>query len=49
MFEKEKERLTKLFKLYEETESENNKLREDIKGWQEWFDSNEELFTKLFS
>ncbi|UCD14066.1 MAG: hypothetical protein JSW60_01225 [Thermoplasmatales archaeon] len=48
-YEKEKERLTKLFRLYEETESENKRLNEEVKGWQEWFDSNEELFTKLFS
>lgn len=48
-YEKEKERLTKLFALYEETDSENKKLREEIKGWQSWFSSNEELFSKLFS
>ncbi len=48
-FEKEKDRLTKLFRLYEETEAENRQLKQEIKGWQEWFDSNEELFSKLFS
>lgn len=48
-FEKEKERLTKLFRLYEETETENKKLKDDLKGWQDWFDSNEGIFTKLFS
>lgn len=48
-FEKEKERLTKLFRLYEETEAENKRLKVDIKEWQDWFDSNEEIFTKLFS
>ncbi len=48
-FEKEKERLTKLFRLYEETESENKQLKEELHGWQSWFNSNEELFTKLFS
>jgi chromosome segregation ATPase len=47
--EKEKERLTKLFRLYEETESENKQLKEDLRGWQSWFDSNESLFTKLFT
>ena len=47
--EKEKERLTKLFRLYEETESENKQLKEDLRGWQNWFNSNETLFTKLFS
>ena len=48
-YEKEKERLTKLFALYEETDGENKKLREEVKGWQNWFSSNEELFSKLFS
>ncbi|MBU0498421.1 MAG: hypothetical protein KKC68_02955, partial [Candidatus Thermoplasmatota archaeon] len=48
-YEKEKERLTKLFALYEETEAENKKIKEEAKGWQNWFSSNEELFTKLFS
>ncbi len=48
-YEKEKERLTKLFRLYEDTESECNTLRKDVKQWQEWFDTNEELFSKLFT
>ncbi|MBN2599425.1 MAG: hypothetical protein JXA75_02705 [Candidatus Thermoplasmatota archaeon] len=48
-YEKEKERLTKLFRLYEETEGENRKLKEELHGWQSWFNQNEELFTKLFS
>jgi chromosome segregation ATPase len=48
-YEKEKERLTKLFRLYEETESENKTLKEELRGWQNWFDSNDELFTKLFT
>jgi chromosome segregation ATPase len=48
-YEKEKERLTKLFRLYEETETENKQLKEELRGWQSWFDTNEELFTRLFS
>ena len=48
-YEKEKERLTKLFRLYEETEAENKKLKIEVKGWQDWFNSNEEIFSKLFS
>ena len=48
-YEKEKERLTKLFRLYEETESENKMIKEDLREWQNWFDSNDELFTKLFT
>ena len=48
-YEKEKERLTKLFRLYEETESENKMIKEELQNWQNWFDSNEGLFTKLFT
>lgn len=48
-YEKEKERLTKLFRLYEETEAENQTLKEEVKEWQGWFDANEELFTRLAS
>ncbi|MCJ7697960.1 MAG: hypothetical protein MUO73_06495, partial [Thermoplasmata archaeon] len=48
-YEKEKERLTKLFRLYEETESENKMVKEELREWQNWFDSNDELFTKLFT
>ena len=48
-FEKEKDRLTKLFKLYEETESENKKLKEEVTNWQNWFDSNQDIFNRLFS
>ena len=48
-YEKEKERLTKLYNLYEETESECKNLKEENKGWQNWFDSNKEIFNKLFS
>lgn len=48
-YEKEKERLTKLYQLYEETDSECKKLRADCKQWQNWYDSNKEIFSKLFS
>ncbi len=48
-FEKEKDRLTKLFSLYEETEAENRTLKEEVKEWKNWFDSNEAVFTNLFS
>ena len=48
-YEKEKERLTKLFRLYEETEAENKGLKEEVKEWQGWFDANEELLTRLVS
>jgi len=48
-FEKEKERLIKLFQLYEETEAENKTLKEDLREWQSWFAANEDLFNKLFT
>jgi len=48
-YEKEKERLTKLYNLYEETESDCKHLKEENKGWHNWFDSNKEIFNKLFS
>lgn len=48
-YEKEKERLTKLYHLYEETERECNRLKEQAKNWESWYASNREIFTKLFS
>jgi len=48
-YEKEKERLTKLFRLYEETEAENKALKDEVREWQSWFDANEELLTRLVS
>ena len=48
-YEKEKERLTKLYHLYEETEAECNHLREQMNGWQSWYDSNKDIFNRLFS
>jgi len=48
-YEKEKDRLTKLYHLYEETEQEVKKLQQENAGWQSWFNSNKEVFDKLFS
>jgi len=48
-YEKEKERLTKLYQLYEETDSECKSLSEENKNWQNWYNSNQEIFNKLFS
>jgi chromosome segregation ATPase len=48
-YEKEKERLTKLYHLYEETEAECKNLKEEVKNWENWFDSNREIFDRLFS
>ena len=48
-YEKEKERLTKLYQLYEETDSQCKRLKEQCNSWQNWYDSNREIFEKLFS
>ena len=48
-YEKEKERLTKLYQLYEETDTECKRLRNEQQNWQSWFNSNKEIFDKLFS
>lgn len=48
-YEKEKERLTKLYHLYEETENECNVLKEQNDKWNEWYNSNKDIFNKLFS
>jgi len=48
-YEKEKDRLTKLYQLYEETDAEVKKLRGETKSWQDWYDSNKDIFNKLFS
>ena len=48
-YEKEKDRLTKLYHLYEETEHEVNRLKKDNDHWQDWYNSNKDIFNKLFS
>ena len=48
-YEKEKERLTKLYQLYEETDSEYKRVTEENKDWQNWYNSNKEIFNKLFA
>jgi len=48
-YEKEKDRLTKLYQLYEETDAECKRLKDDNHNWQKWFDSNRDIFDKLFS
>jgi len=48
-YEKEKERLTKLYQLYEETNSECTRLREENQNWQNWYNSNRDIFSRLFS
>jgi len=48
-YDKEKDRLTKLYHLYEETEQEVNRLKKDNDHWQNWYNSNKDIFNKLFS
>lgn len=49
LYEKERERLSKLYRIYEETDAKCKKLEEELDGWHSWFDSNEEIFSKLFN
>ncbi|MCX6671817.1 MAG: hypothetical protein NTX92_07860, partial [Euryarchaeota archaeon] len=39
---------TQMDTTIDSTESENKQLKEDLRGWQNWFESNEGLFAKLF-
>ncbi len=48
-YEKEKERLTKLYQLYEESDFECKKLKKENQEWENWYNSNKEIFSKLFS
>lgn len=48
-YEKEKERLTKLYQLYEETDAECKTLRDENKQWQKWYNSKMQVFDQLFS
>jgi myosin heavy subunit len=48
-YEKEKDRLTKLYHLYEETEQEVNRLKKENDHWQNWYNSNKDIFNKLFT
>jgi chromosome segregation ATPase len=48
-YEKEKERLTKLYQLYEETDFELKKIKKENQDWQNWYNSNKDMFNKLFA
>ena len=48
-YEREKERLTKLYQLYEETDNECKRLKEENANWQKWYNHNMNTFNKLFS
>ncbi|MCD6467906.1 MAG: hypothetical protein J7L32_01145 [Thermoplasmata archaeon] len=47
-YEKERDRLTKLYKLYEEVENERDNLKTELERWHSWYDSNAEIFDRLF-
>ena len=48
-FDREKERLLKLHNHYRKVEGECEILRSKIKNWHDWFDSNKDIYEKLFS
>ena len=48
-YEKEKQRLIKLHNHYRQIEEEHNKIKSELKGWQDWFYSNRDIYDKLFS
>ena len=48
-YDKEKDRLTKLYHEYERSESEIKRLKEELDGWKEWVESNKDLYDRLFS
>ncbi len=48
-YEKEKERLTKLYQLYEETDTECKRLKEENAKWSDWYNSKMSIFNQLFT
>lgn len=48
-YEKEKNRLIKLHDHYRSIEGECNNLKKEVKGWQDWFNSNKDIYERLFS
>ena len=48
-YQKERERLEKLFRKYATTESESEKLKDEIKQWHDWYDYNKQIFNRLFN
>ena len=48
-YQKERERLEKLFRKYASTETESEKLKDEIKQWHDWYDYNKQIFDRLFN
>jgi len=48
-YEKEKERLVKLHSHYRNIETEYDNLQKKVRGWEDWFYSNKDIFDRLLS
>jgi hypothetical protein len=48
-YEKEKERLVKLHHHYRNIEIEYDNLQKKVRGWEDWFYSNKDIFDRLLS
>ena len=48
-YEKEKERLIKLHSHYRNIETEYDNLQKKVRGWEDWFYSNKDIFDRLLS
>lgn len=49
LYEKEKDRLVKLHNHYKKLEENCDQLKTEIDGWRRWFQSNKDIFDRLFS
>jgi predicted nucleic acid-binding Zn-ribbon protein len=47
-YEKEQDRLTKLYHEYERSEEEIRQLKKELEGWKDWVESNKDLYDRLF-
>jgi predicted RNase H-like nuclease (RuvC/YqgF family) len=48
-YDKEQDRLTKLYHEYERAEEEISSLKKELEGWKDWVESNKDLYDRLFS
>ncbi len=47
-YDKEQDRLTKLYHEYERSEEEIRRLKKELEGWKDWVESNKDLYDRLF-
>jgi predicted nucleic acid-binding Zn-ribbon protein len=47
-YNKEQDRLTKLYHEYERSEEEIRRLKKELEGWKDWVESNKDLYDRLF-